>query len=120
MPQDLLDKKSYKKLKPVILKWINWGVENLKYAPAFFVKIPRTKFGARASVAWPALWSLDTLHLIANAKNLLDKTQLVKISKKTIYLTILATPLYCLSNNLFALIIKYKIAKIKKLLQHMN
>jgi farnesyl-diphosphate farnesyltransferase len=120
MPQDLLDKKSYKKLKPVILKWINWGVDNLKYAPAFFVKIPKIKFGARASVAWPALWSLDTLYLIVNAKNLLDKAQRVKISKKTIYLTILATPLYCLSNNLFARIIKYKIAKIKKLLQHIN
>ncbi|MDR0646341.1 MAG: squalene/phytoene synthase family protein [Elusimicrobiota bacterium] len=115
MPQDLLDKKTYKKLKPVVLKWISWGVENLKSAPAFFVKIPKIKFGARAAVAWPVLWSLDTLYFISNAKNLLDKTQRVKISKKIIYLTILATPLYCLSNNLFNLIIKHKIAKLKKL-----
>jgi farnesyl-diphosphate farnesyltransferase len=117
MPQDLLDKKFYKKLKPVILKWINWGVENIKYAQKFFNKIPKINFGARASVAWPVLWSLDTLYLIANTNNLLDKTQRVKIPKQTVYLTILASPLYCLSNNLFAMIIKHKTEKIEKILQ---
>jgi farnesyl-diphosphate farnesyltransferase len=116
MPQDLADKKNYEKLRPVIFKWIDYGVENLLAAPDFMAKIPRHKLGARAAVAWPALWCLDTLFLLATAKNLLDKTQRVKISKKIIYLTILASPLYCLSNSLFTLAIKHKAAKIKNIL----
>jgi farnesyl-diphosphate farnesyltransferase len=115
MPQDLLDKRSYKKLKPVVFKWINWGVDNLMVSPRFLAKIPRYRFGARASVAWPMLWALDTLALLAEAKNLLDKNNTIKITRKTIYITMLLSPLYCFSNTAFKLIIRYKALKIKKI-----
>ena len=66
MPQDLMEKKIYKKLKPVILKWINWGTDNIVCAKYFMRDIPRRNFFARATVAWPVLWSLDTLKLLAS------------------------------------------------------
>jgi len=68
---------------------------------------------ARAAVAWPILWSLDTFLLLAQAKNLLDKTQRVKIPKKTIYMTMLLSPFFCLSNTAFTLLVHAKTKKIK-------
>jgi farnesyl-diphosphate farnesyltransferase len=114
MPQDLLEKKNYKKLLPVIFKWINWGAENISAAPAFLAKIPRRSFFTRAAVAWPVLWSLDTLYLLAKTNNLLDKKAVVKISKKTIYLTIFLSPMFCCSNFILRLAVNYKVTKIKK------
>lgn len=117
MPQDLLDKKSYRKLRPIIYKWINWGVDNLLFAPDFYEKIPRYRFGARASVAWPVLWSLDTFFLLASCKNLLDPSKRQKIPRKTIYLTILASPLFCVSSHIFRWAVNYKAMKVKKLIK---
>ena len=116
MPQDLLEKKNYKKLRPAVCKWINWGVQNILSAPGFFARIPRWQFGARAAVAWPVLWSLDTFTLLADSKNLLDKTQRVKIPKKTIYLTMLLSPLFCLSNSAFNMLINRKVKRLKMVL----
>lgn len=117
MPQDLLDKKCYKKLKPVISKWTVWGINNLESAKDFLPKIPKYRFFERACVAWPAIWSLDTLRLISSSKNILDKNKIEKISRKTIYLTMLASPFYCLSDFIFNKIIDRKIALIRELLQ---
>ncbi len=116
MPQDLLDKKNYRKLRPVIYKWITWGIENLKAAPSFLSKIPKYKLANRAAVAWPVLWSLDTFYLLALAGNLLDGGKKQKIPKKTIYLTMLTSPLYCMSNKIFERIVEQKIANIKRIL----
>lgn len=116
MPQDLLEKQSYRKLRPVIYKWIAWGVENLQAAPAFLSKIPKYKFANRAAVAWPVLWSLDTLCLLALAGNLLDGNKKQKIPKKNIYLTMLASPLFCLSDTVFRRIIEQKTKNIKRIL----
>jgi farnesyl-diphosphate farnesyltransferase len=117
MPQDLLEKKSYKKFRPVIYKWINWGVDNMLAAPYFFDKIAKKRFGARASVAWPVIWSLDTFYLLATAKNLLDKNMRIKIQQKTIYLTMLLSPLFCCSNFIFRLLVNYKALKIKRYIE---
>ncbi|MDR1124415.1 MAG: squalene/phytoene synthase family protein [Elusimicrobiota bacterium] len=117
LPQDLLNKKNYKKLRPVIFKWINFGVENISAAPDFMAKIPRMQLGARAAVAWPVLWSLDTLLLLAKAKNLLDKKRRVRISKTTIWLTIFLSPLFCCSNFIFRLLVNYKAGKVKKIIK---
>ena len=117
MPQDLLDKKCYKKLKPVISKWTVWGINNLESAKDFLPKIPKYRFFERACVAWPVIWSLDTLRLLASSKNILDKNKIEKIPKKTIYLTMLASPFYCLSDFIFNKIIDRKIALIRDLLQ---
>ena len=114
MPQDLLEKKTYKKLKPIIFKWINWGVGNIENAKDFMRHIPRWKFFSRAAVAWPVLWSLDTFLMLASCKNLLDKNKIQKIPKKTIYLTMLASPLYCFSNGIFAKLVDKKAAMVRR------
>lgn len=116
MPQDFLEKKTYKKLKPIIYKWIKWGVQHLNAAAEFMGMIPRRKFFARATVAWPVIWSLDTFLLLANSKNLLDKNKIQKIPKKTIYLTMLTSPLYCFSNTIFKKLIKKKTEEVYKIL----
>ena len=116
MPQDLLEKKSYKKFRPVVYKWVGWGVDNILAAPAFIAKIPRYRFFARAAVIWPVLWSLDTMLLLANSRNLLDASQKYKIPRKTIYLTMLASPFYCFSNSLCELLIRKKAAKVKEII----
>ena len=114
LPQDLADKKNYTKLRPVIFKWIDYGVKNISAAPDFIAKIPRRSFGSRAAAAWPALWCLDTLYLLAKTGNLLDKKQRASIPRSTIYITILLSPLYCCSNFIFRLLINYKAMKVKK------
>ena len=117
MPQDFFDKKTYKKLKPVIFKWINWGVENISCAKDFIKEIPRRNFFTRATVAWPVFWSLDTFRLLASSKNLLDKNKIQKIPKKNIYLTMLLSPFYCFSNTVCTKIID---KKIKLVLDEIN
>ncbi len=116
MPQDLLQKKTYKKLKPIVFKWIKWGAENINCAAEFMQMIPRWRFFDRATVAWPVIWSLDTFILLASSKNLLDKNKLQKIPKKKIYLTMLASPLYCFSNTIFNRILKKKTQELYKIL----
>ena len=76
--------------------------------------IPRRKFFSRAAVAWPVLWSFDTLLLLASCKNLLDKNKIQKIPKKTIHLTMLASPLYCFSNKVFAKLVDKKAALVRE------
>lgn len=116
LPQDLLDIKSYRKLRPVICKWASWGADNLLRAPAFLEQISKLNFGARCAVAWPVLWSLDTLFMTAKSRNLLEAGTVQKISKKRIYLTILASPFYCLSNALFCRLVNERAQKIKQLM----
>lgn len=117
LPQDLLEPKSYRRLKPVICAWVRWGVDNLLSAPSFFGQIPKFNFGARCAVAWPVLWSLDTLLLLIKSKNLLEEGASLKIPKRRIYLTMLASPLYCFSNRIFAALIKRRAQKIKRITQ---
>lgn len=116
MPQDLLEKKIYRKLRPIIYKWIGWGLDNLQAAPAFLQKIPRYKFANRAAVAWPVLWSLDTFYLLALADNLLDPAKKQKIKRKHIYRTMISSPLYCLSNASFKKLVEKKTKEIKEIL----
>lgn len=117
MPQDLLIKKNYHKMLPIIKKWINFGIDNLENAPAFISQIARYKFFSRASVMWPVLWTLDTLTLIAKTKNLLDSKNKPKISKKTIYLTMFLSPFYACSNFAFNKIFYKKYNYLKNLLK---
>lgn len=117
LPQDLLEPKSYRRLKPVICDWVRWGVDNLLRAPSFFEQISKFNFGARCAVAWPVLWSLDTFLLLIKSRNLLEEGAVLKIPKRHIYLTMLASPLYCFSNRIFTEIVKRRAQKIKQITQ---
>jgi len=100
-PEDLLNPKSIKSLKPVINKWILWAMERLKFAEPFFSSIPKTQVRYRAATMWPIYWCMDTLHKIAASDNLLDAESKVKIPKSKIYATILKTPAALISNKFF-------------------
>ena len=82
----------------------------------FLKQIPRRNFFSRAAVAWPVLWSFDTLYLLALAPHRQGKKINGKISKLNVYLTMLLSPLYCFSNTLIDKIIDYKKSRIKRLL----
>ena len=101
-PADLLRPENSKRFEPIKQKWISWGLARLKKADAYFRQIPKTQPGQRAAVAWPVLWTADTLFLLAKEPCLLDCKKRVKIPRSTIYFTLLCTPALWLSNTLFS------------------
>lgn len=98
---DLLQPENAARFEPIKQKWICWGRENLKAAFTYFQTLPKTQLAHRAAVAWPVLWAADTLNKLSRTTNLLDPSVRVKISRRRIYLTMLATPPILLSNFLF-------------------
>ncbi|WP_424245809.1 farnesyl-diphosphate farnesyltransferase [Elusimicrobium posterum] len=110
--KDLAEADNFERLKPVINKWIDWGVNNLSCAASYYTAIPKKNWKTRASVAWPVLWTYDTFTLLKNAENLLEGAKKVKIKKRNIYFTIILTPLYLISNRLFTKALKKRLAKI--------
>ena len=115
-PADLLDASASPRFEPVKQKWISWGLQRLQTAPAYFRQLPKKHFGQRAAVAWPVLWAADTLHKIAQEPSLLDANKRVKISRFTIYFTLLLTPAIWLSNRFFTSWLQHKIRKISRLI----
>lgn len=110
MPQDLKNNRRY--ISPADKKkWLTWGIENAARAQAFYPAIPKRNSAMRAAVVWPVLWALDTFALLAEEPNILTSAR-IKISKKTIYLTLLKTPLYLISNKLFQNALNKKINAI--------
>lgn len=110
-PYDLLDAKNSARFEPVKRKWIAWGVQRLKSGLAYFEQLPKMQLGQRAAVAWPILWSADTLFKVYQTPDLLNPKKRVKISRATIYATMALTPLMLLSNRLFSYGLKHKLQK---------
>ena len=99
--QDLLEPANSARFEPVKRKWIAWGLAHLKSAEKYFPQLPKAQPGQRAAVAWPVLWTADTLWKVYRAPQLLDPSKRVKISRKVIYRTMLCTPPLLLSNHAF-------------------
>lgn len=110
-PQDLLNANNSARFEPIKRKWIAWGVHHLKSGLAYFKQLPKMQIGQRAAVAWPILWSADTLFKVYQTPDFLNPQKRVKISRATIYATMALTPLILLSNRLFALGLKHKLQK---------
>ncbi|MBO7605755.1 MAG: squalene/phytoene synthase family protein, partial [Elusimicrobiaceae bacterium] len=113
-PQDLLNTQNSARFEPIKQKWISWGLERLAYAKMYFPLIPKSQIGQRAAVAWPVLWTADTLHKVSQSTDLLDVYKRVKISRATVYFTVLCTPLLFLSNTMFSLWLTKKIKRCLK------
>ena len=101
-PADLLQPENSARFEPIKQKWISWGLARLQKAAVYFQQIPKKQLGQRAAVAWPVLWTADTLFLLAKEPCLLDCKKRVKISRNTIYFTLACTPALWLSNTLFS------------------
>lgn len=100
--QDLLLTKNSIRFAPIKRHWLRWGRENLEQAVDFYASIPKSQWRIRTAVAWPILWTADTFCELAATPDLLNPTRRIKISKKRIYSTMLASPLLVLSNRYFA------------------
>jgi len=98
---------TFAKAKPVMLKWLKWGGENLKDAAAYYAAIPCRNWRVRLSVALPIIWCLDNLILVKNCAG--GKPRIKQID---IYKTILISPLYLLSNKIFSRMIAKRLNKI--------
>ena len=110
-PTDLLDPANSARLEPVKTKWIQWGLGRLSSAKAYYKTLPKTQCGQRAAVAWPVLWTADTLYKVYREPSLLDVHKRVKISRSVIYSTMFFTPLLLASNALFNQWLEHKIKK---------
>ncbi len=108
---DLLAPENSARFEPVKRKWILWGVNNLKSAVRYFAQLPKTQPGGRAAVAWPVLWTADTLLKVWQTPDLLNPQKRVKIPRSVIYSTMLLTPPILVSNGLFN---KWITAKLRK------
>ena len=111
-PEDLLDPTNSARFEPVKQKWIAWGLKRLRDGILFFNQLPKTHPGLRAAVAWPMLWATDTLYKLNQTPDLLNPQKRVKITRRTIYFTLLLTPFILCSNRLFARWLDKKINKI--------
>ncbi len=111
-PQDLCKAENSIRFQPIKEKWIRWGLERLTVAKPYLRQIPKSQFGQRAAVAWPVLWTADTLYKVFQSSHLLNPAIRVKIPRSTIYFTMLATPLLWLSNSFFERWLTGKINKI--------
>ena len=110
-PEGLLSSQNSDRFENIKRKWIFWGVKNLRSGITYFKALPKSQFQQRAAVAWPILWTADTLYKVFHEKDILNSQKRVKISRRIIYLTMLATPLILLSNTLFEKWLNKKLAK---------
>lgn len=111
---DLLNPQNSRAFEPVKQKWIAWGLERLASAKAYFAQLPKTQPGQRAAVAWPVLWTADTLYRVAQTPDLLNPHKRVKISRRVIYSTMALTPLLWVSNRFFGTWLSHKLRKFSR------
>ena len=101
-PQDLLNPENSPRFEPVKQKWIAWGLNKLRAAFDYMQALPRTQLRHRAAVAWPVLWTTDTLYKVYREKDLLNPARRVKIPRKVIYRTMFLSLFLLPSNRLFS------------------
>lgn len=113
-PEDLLNPVNSTRFEPIKNKWIFWGLSRLQSAKPYFRELSRLHGGQRAAVAWPVLWTADTLYEVYQEKNLLNLQKRVKISRNIIYSTILLTPIILLSNTAFCVWLNRKMHRFSR------
>ena len=112
-PNELLRAENSARFEPVKQKWIRWGLSRLEAAPRYFSALPKTQPGGRAAVAWPILWTVDTLYKIAQSPDLLNRQKHIKIPRSTIHFTLACTPVLWVSNTAFSVWLKRKINRFQ-------
>lgn len=110
-PQDLLQPENAPRFEPVKRRWIYWGLNKLRSALDYMPALPRTQWQHRAAVAWPVLWTADTLYKVYQEKDLLNPAHRVKISRRVIYQTMALSPFVLGSNTLFTRWLEHKLNK---------
>lgn len=112
-PEDLLQPGASARFEPVKRKWIAWGLKKLESARGYMRALPRAQLRHRAAVAWPVLWTADTLYKVYREPDLLNPAKRVKISRGVIYFTMLCTPFLLWSNAGFTGWLNRKLRKFR-------
>lgn len=98
-PADLLDPASLGRLKPVLDRWIRWGMDHLAAGADYVQAMPGLRL--RAAVAWPLLLALRTLAEVRRSAGLLEPGRAPKVARREVYGLIAASPVFLASDSLF-------------------
>ncbi len=96
---DLLRPSSIESLRPVLQRWLAWGLEHLEAGANYVEAMPGMRL--RAAVAWPLILSLKTLIFIQRSEHLLEEGRPVKVTRRQVYRMLLGSPWTLSSNKRF-------------------
>lgn len=92
---DLLDPTLLPQLRPLVTRLIDYTLEHLDHASCYVQLLPGRALRVRLSCMWPLLFALQTLEAVCRPEGLFSHQERVKISRQTVYCTILHS-LWCL------------------------
>ena len=93
--RDLLDPTLLPRVRPLIVRLIDYTLEHLDHASYYVQLLPRRALRVRLSCMWPLLFAVQTLEEVCRSEGLLSHQERVKISRQAVYCTILRS-LWCL------------------------
>ena len=92
--QDLLDTATLPRIRPLVFSVIQDAVEHLDHGVLYVQLLPKQALRVRLSCMWPLLFAVQTLEEVCLSKTLLCGQARVKISRRTVYCTMLRSLLY--------------------------
>ena len=92
--RDLLDSAALPRIRPLIVSLTQHAVEHLDYGIRYVQLLPRRALRMRLSCMWPLLFAVQTLKEVSGSKTLLCGQVRVKISRLSVYCTILRSLWY--------------------------
>lgn len=98
-PGDLLDPKTAPRLRPVLKKWLAWGLGQLDQGRGYVVQMPSMRL--KAAAGWPLILSLRTLELVGRSPRLLESGPGVKVGRGEVYRLLAGTPWTLSTDNRF-------------------
>ena len=93
-PRNLLDSAALPRIRPLIVSLIQCAVEHLDYGSRYVQLLPGRALRVRLSCMWPLLFAVQTLEEVGRSTTLLSGRVPVKISRQSVYCTILRSLWY--------------------------
>lgn len=100
-PKDLVAGGALEKLRPVLLRWIDWGVSHLDAGARYVRSLPPKQLRLRAAAAWPLLLSLKTLGRVRKADDLLSAGRRQKVPRREVAWMLAVSPVTLASDAAF-------------------
>ncbi|MDE0206880.1 MAG: squalene/phytoene synthase family protein, partial [Candidatus Tectomicrobia bacterium] len=92
--RDLLHTATLPRIRPLIFSVIQDALEHLDYGVRYVQLLPKQALRVRLSCMWPLLFAVKTLEEVSLSKTLLCGRTRVKISRRTVYYTMLRSLWY--------------------------
>jgi farnesyl-diphosphate farnesyltransferase len=97
--RDLTEPANLSKVRPILKRWLRYGLENLEAGARYVEAMPGMR--SRAAVAWPLLLAFKTLIGIQKSDVLLEQGRSVKVGRRQVYRMLLGSPWTLSSNKRF-------------------